>query len=94
MSCPHCSKVKTQFCPQCGEKRPQMTKEQKLAEAIHNMFCTSNHIDGCGWCYEVNWGKGTTHARYLKIAQGIRKKYSEDEIVTSLSLLGFIKGEL
>jgi hypothetical protein len=50
----------------------QMLPEEAMAVVVHDMTCTSNHTDGCGWFYEVkknvhDWNKDT-HKRYLKNA--------------------------
>lgn len=47
-----------------------MTEEQRLAVELHNTLCTHNHIDACGWEYEVSngkhdWANGGAHSRWL-----------------------------
>jgi len=47
--------------------------QYKLAVALHESLCHTNHADGCGWYYEMkderhDWN-GWAHERYLKIAK-------------------------
>ena len=49
-----------------------MPPEKKLAVALHELLCHSNHTDGCGWFYEIrnnvhDWNRGT-HNDYLQMA--------------------------
>lgn len=39
-------------------ERVKRTPEQNLAIALHDLLCTWNHTNGCGWFYEV---KGDVH---------------------------------
>ena len=94
MSCPHCSKVKSPFCPECGAEIEQLTKEQKLAETLHKLFCISNHTDGCSWEYEKTRETGTIHFSYLRVAKEIFKRYTDNDIVVALSILSFCKKEI
>ena len=78
MSCPHCSKSKSPFCPQCGVKCDASTKEQKLAGTLHDlMFYDYGLIE--------DW---------LRVSAAIQGKYSDDEIVAAISIITFVKGEL
>ena len=46
-----------------------LTEEQRMAEEMHELFCTANHADGCGWYYE-DWDKpGYAHKHWLEKAQ-------------------------
>jgi hypothetical protein len=49
-----------------------MTNEQKLAEKLHQLFCTYNHTDACAWQYEVGsddvWNE-QAHNRWLECAR-------------------------
>ena len=33
-----------------------MNPVEHAAIALHDTFCTHNHIDGCGWMYEIDGG--------------------------------------
>lgn len=52
----------------------ELKPDQQLAIALHKTLCHSNHIDGCGWEYEMvkggahDWNQ-QTHKLYLKAAQ-------------------------
>jgi len=57
------------------EEFDSLPENYKLAEKIHNVTCTWNHTDGCGWFYE-NW-KGElrdTRKRYVEKADRVLKK--------------------
>lgn len=63
--------------------------DHQLALVLHDLLCTWNHTDGCGWYYEVHngiddWG-GLSHERYLKQARELRKtlpsEYDNDTII-------------
>lgn len=44
--------------------------EKKLATAMHQKFCHSNHSDGCSWFYDENdWRKEDSHKIYLEKAR-------------------------
>lgn len=52
--------------------RNALTEEQRLAIDLHELLCTANHVDQCGWDYEHGdrmWDNGT-HALYLERAKG------------------------
>lgn len=36
-----------------------------LAERAHDLCCTYNHTDGCGWGYEKDSWSGSSHKRWL-----------------------------
>ena len=59
----------------------QMTPEQKVAVKLHDLFCHSNHTDGCGWLYEVRDGihdwRGD-HESYLQKATKLVALIDED----------------
>jgi hypothetical protein len=43
--------------------------DMELAELLHNITCSANHTDGCGWLYE-SWEKpGSARLRYQERAQ-------------------------
>ena len=72
MSCPHCSKVKSPFCPECGAEIPQISAEQKLAETLGKVYPTMT----------------------VATAAKVRDNFTDDEIVTTLSMLNLIKESL
>lgn len=45
----------------------------QLARELHQINCTWNHTDGCGWFYEPETGKdawtGYAHGKYLAAAR-------------------------
>jgi len=52
--------------------------ERQLARELHNIVCTLNHGDGCGWFYEMknqqdDW-TGYAHGQYLKKANMLTHK--------------------
>lgn len=57
--------------------------EKKLAIALHNVFCHSNHTDMCSWYYEVSdedpW-IGYAHKDYLDRAKEIWRICQEEDI--------------
>lgn len=54
----------------------EMDPDRRMAEQMHEMFCTWNHTDGCDWHYG-SWERPThAHTKWLKkakqaIAQGV-----------------------
>jgi len=92
MSCPHCSKVKSPFCPECGAEIEQLTKEQKLAETLHKLICTCPFE--CGWPHENDDWSEPSHKQHLRIATKIFKRYTDDDVVVALSILSFCKKEI
>ncbi len=90
MDCNH-DECKTPYCPSCGVKIPTLTKDQKLATKLHEMFCHSNHTDGCSWCYEKVWEKHTTKYKYLKLATEIHRIYTGSDITVFMSMHKLIK---
>ena len=61
-----------------AEKFNELTVEQQLATELHEMFCSANHVDQCGWGYE-KWDDLERHMphstknRYLEKAHKIIK---------------------
>ena len=56
-----------------------MDSEQKLAVELHEALCRWNHMDGCGWHYEIkpqstDWS-GYAHAEYLKRARALAAEF-------------------
>jgi uncharacterized Fe-S cluster-containing MiaB family protein len=57
------------------KKLEAMPQDYALAIFLHDLLCTWNHTDGCGWFYEFidkehNWS-GHTHGRYLGQARKV-----------------------
>lgn len=59
------------------ERIASLSPDKALAESLHNLQCTWNHTDGCGWFYEVSdtypggtWN-GYAHKRYLDSAKKV-----------------------
>ena len=67
-----------------------------LAEQLHDMLCTRNHEEDCGWYYEIhnkkhNWD-GNTHSRWITKAQRLQNKCVElntsvDTVIESFYLV-------
>lgn len=56
-----------------AEYRSTLSDEEQLAIFLHQHLCTSNHIDGCSWHYEIHgviddWN-GHAHKKYLNMAK-------------------------
>lgn len=49
-------------------KYEKMPRNYRLAEALHDVQCTWNHADGCGWYYESWENPGFSRQEYLKKA--------------------------
>ena len=54
------------------QRNEELADLKPLAIKAHDVLCTWNHIDGCGWHYEIDkqgnhsWeGKYSAHARWL-----------------------------
>lgn len=68
---------------------------EKLAIQLHGMLCHSNHIDGCGWDYEMLTGNiddwsGGAHGRYLGKANNIINACDHRDI-NPRSILAMVK---
>jgi hypothetical protein len=51
-----------------------LSKAQKIADALHGKLCRQNHTDGCGWGYE-SWDKpGHAKKRYLDAAEKVLRQ--------------------
>lgn len=51
-----------------------LSPDERLAELLHEKLCHHNHIDGCGWYYEIDDPKvwiQHAHKRYLDQARRI-----------------------
>lgn len=62
-------------------EREAMSEERQAATALHEIQCTSNHTDGCGWYYEneseeSTWNIGTTHEKYLRMIRDAKREYT------------------
>jgi hypothetical protein len=64
----------------------QEVPEHRLARELHGLLCHWNHIDGCGWHYEVSGGvdnwSGQAHAAWLQRAQLIQRGCQDKGIST------------
>jgi hypothetical protein len=55
------------------EQAKKEKPEYRLAKQLHDLTCHGNHVDGCGWFYEINidgehdWNRHT-HENYLEKA--------------------------
>lgn len=48
------------------ERQALLIPLRNLTEKFHDLACTYNHTDGCGWQYEKNNWDGTQHRRWLE----------------------------
>jgi len=72
----------------------EKTDEQKLATAIHKKLCHSNHVDGCGWEYDIdthgnhNWNeRNHLSQNYLRIARQVLSVASFDTAMKVIQAL-------
>ena len=76
------------------EEEPRLQRygpEYTLAVALHQKFCHWNHIDVCGWRYEIknsihDW-TGSSHKMYLEKAQKVLNEVNLD-VETILKVVG------
>lgn len=73
--------------------------DTQLARELHDMLCTWNHTDGCGWFYEMknkqdDWG-GNTHGEYLNRARRLMMRCDHEgvELQTALKFYHMVKGD-
>lgn len=75
------------------ERGDYLTPVQKLAIAIHDATCHSNHIDMCGWMYEIKQGyhdfSGQSHQTYLRKAEKLAAKVND--IASAIDLATIFK---
>lgn len=67
--------------------------EYALARELHEITCTHNHTDGCGWFYEVskgidNWS-GRSHRPYLERANLLIAECARDGVEVEHALKYF-----
>ena len=57
-----------------------LTKEQRVADYLHDIFCHHNHTDGCGLFYDD--GSWTEYSRKEYVSKSIKllKIYDEEQI--------------
>lgn len=48
------------------DRQSAMTPERLRAEALHEVLCHHNHMDGCDWYYGLDDFSGSCHSKYLK----------------------------
>ena len=72
--------------------------DHQLAKELHNMLCTWNHTDGCGWFYEMknkqdDWN-GSAHGTYLKKAQKLLHVCDQEGITVerAIEMYKLVKG--
>ena len=55
------------------ELEDEKTKPEdiRVAEALHELLCHSNHVDQCSWEYESWDNLGSTRKRYLNMADAL-----------------------
>lgn len=41
---------------------------RNLATRLHDMLCTWNHTDGCGWHYDKDWGPSSARWKWQERA--------------------------
>lgn len=59
------------------EDQKSKPRNYQFAFKLHDMFCCTNHTDGCSWYYEIknnrhDWS-GYAHKRYLDSANELMK---------------------
>ena len=69
MPCKKCQDLKTHYCPDCGRPKVKQTKEEKLAETLHKIFC--NGSLSCRWRHESDDWIEPSHKLHLNIATEI-----------------------
>jgi ribosomal protein S15P/S13E len=57
-----------------------LTKEQRVAEYLHDAFCHFNHIDACSWFYDDGSWTSYNREEYLSKSKKLLKFYNEDQI--------------
>ena len=70
------------------KKLAALPKDRRLAEFLHDSFCTWNHTNGCAWYYEVNDGEGNwergDHQRWLRRAKAALKVLDDPDRIMRL----------
>ena len=66
-------------------KISKLTPEMRVADFLHDEFCTHNHIDGCGYHYG-DWKDSVANMRGSRIewyerAERLLFKFSEIQII-------------
>lgn len=72
------------------ERAKLESPDHQLAKELHNMLCTWNHTDGCGWYYEFknkedDW-TGSAHGAYLKKAQMLIHTCEQEKITVEKAI--------
>ncbi|AGT13474.1 hypothetical protein TROLL_203 [Bacillus phage Troll] len=75
-----------------------LSEDKQLAITLHGMMCNWNHVDGCGWDYEVskgthNWN-GYAHKNWLEKSKELIKfcAWENVEIPVAVEILKLGKG--
>ena len=73
------------------EQLARLSVPQQLAIWLHDNMCTLNHVDQCGWFYEVDtendihrWDQ-PTRARYLDTASAMLSRHDINTIMSVLT---------
>lgn len=75
-----------------------LSEDKQLAIALHDMKCTWNHTDGCGWYYEISNGShnwtGHAHESWLNKAKELIKlcAWENVKVESALEILKLGKG--
>lgn len=75
-----------------------LSEEKQLAIILHDLMCTWNHTDGCGWCYEFSGGvhnfSGQAHKDWLEKAKELIKicAWNHVEVEAAVDILKLGKG--
>ena len=51
-----------------------LPEEQRLAETLHDKFCSSNHTDGCDWFYDTGDWTSSSRKQYRLKAKTMLKE--------------------
>ena len=64
------------------------SREEQLAVFLHSKLCHYNHVEECGWSYEIkngvhNWN-GCDHKRYLEKAKKMLEITEDIELIKAI----------
>lgn len=75
-----------------------LSEDKRLAITLHELMCNWNHVDGCGWEYEIskgthNWN-GYAHKKWVENAKQLIKLCAWDnvELSTAVEILKMGRG--
>lgn len=77
------------------EELVRLSPVHKLAIAIHDATCYTNHTDGCSWYYEIKnsrheWS-GHAHARALDQAKAVQISCDDVNISSMIKIVECLK---